>query len=76
VIDPLADEPEPLEGDRIDLGEIVAEELALAIDPYPRAPGAELAAAAPAAGDTEPVPGPPNGAGNGAAAGIGRGARS
>jgi uncharacterized metal-binding protein YceD (DUF177 family) len=30
---------EPLEGDAIDVGEAVAEELALSLDPYPRAPG-------------------------------------
>lgn len=41
VIDAERDEPEPLEGDVIDLGEIVAEELALAIDPYPRSPEAD-----------------------------------
>lgn len=48
VVDPLADEPEPLPGRVIDLGEIVAEELALALDPYPRAPGA-----APAGGEQD-----------------------
>jgi hypothetical protein len=37
------------EGDAVDLGEAVAEQLALALDPYPRAPGAELPRAA--AGD-------------------------
>jgi uncharacterized metal-binding protein YceD (DUF177 family) len=41
-LDPLAEEPEPLIGNRLDLGEIVAEELSLALDPYPRAPGVEL----------------------------------
>jgi uncharacterized metal-binding protein YceD (DUF177 family) len=40
-LDPLADEPEPLPGSRLDIGEIVAEELSLALDPYPRIPGAE-----------------------------------
>lgn len=30
----------PLEGGRIDLGELAAETLALALDPYPRTPGA------------------------------------
>jgi uncharacterized metal-binding protein YceD (DUF177 family) len=30
------------ENDVADLGEVVAEQLALALDPYPRAPGAEL----------------------------------
>ena len=36
------DPPEPIEGGRIDLGELVAQHLALAIDPYPRAFGASL----------------------------------
>ncbi len=41
VVDPDgADPPEPLEGDSLDLGELVAQHLALALDPYPRAPGA------------------------------------
>jgi uncharacterized metal-binding protein YceD (DUF177 family) len=40
-----ADPPEPIRGGCIDLGELVAEQLALALDPYPRAPGAELPAA-------------------------------
>lgn len=35
------DPPEPL-GEAIELGAILVEELALAIEPYPRAPGAEL----------------------------------
>jgi len=33
----------PIEGGSIDLGEAVAETMALALDPYPRAPGAEAA---------------------------------
>jgi uncharacterized metal-binding protein YceD (DUF177 family) len=37
------DPPEPIEGGIIDLGELVAQYLALALDPYPRAPGATLA---------------------------------
>jgi hypothetical protein len=42
-----ADGPDDLdeietENDVVDLGEAVAEQLALALDPYPRAPGAEL----------------------------------
>lgn len=46
-----ADGPDDLdeiatEGDVADLGEMVAEQLALALDPYPRAPGAELPAEA------------------------------
>lgn len=36
------DPPEPLEGHSIDFGPILAEQLALALDPYPRAPGASL----------------------------------
>lgn len=32
------DTPEPLDADFLDLGEIVAEQLALALDPYPRKP--------------------------------------
>ena len=37
-----ADPPDLYAGDAIDLGAIVLEQLTLAIDPYPRAPGAEL----------------------------------
>lgn len=56
VVDPLREEPEPLEGDVLDLGEIVAEELALALDPYPRAPGAGLADVGPdVAEENEPA---------------------
>jgi uncharacterized metal-binding protein YceD (DUF177 family) len=33
---------EPLEGDTIDIGEAVAQQLSLALDPYPRAPGAAV----------------------------------
>lgn len=51
-VDPLADEPEPLPGRHLDVGEIVAEELALALDPYPRAPGADDAVLE--TGDDEP----------------------
>lgn len=38
-LDPVADDPEPLEGDVLDVGEIIAQILSLSIDPYPRAPG-------------------------------------
>jgi uncharacterized metal-binding protein YceD (DUF177 family) len=39
-LDPLGeDAPEPLVGGGIDLGEAVAQQLAVALDPYPRAPG-------------------------------------
>lgn len=36
------DPPEPLVGGMVDIGEAVAETLGLALDPYPRAPEAEL----------------------------------
>jgi uncharacterized metal-binding protein YceD (DUF177 family) len=42
VVVDLTDEdepPEPMTGDSIDLGEVVAQYLALAIDPHPRRPG-------------------------------------
>jgi hypothetical protein len=38
------DLPEPLSEGGIDVGETVAQHLALALDPYPRAPGAEIPA--------------------------------
>ncbi len=47
VIDPETEEPpEPAGPKGIDLGEAVAQQLALALDPYPRASGAKLAAIA------------------------------
>jgi uncharacterized metal-binding protein YceD (DUF177 family) len=36
------DAPEPIEDGVIDIGELVTQYLALALDPYPRAPGATL----------------------------------
>lgn len=36
------DDPEPLADGRIDLGETVAQHLALALDPYPRKPGVDI----------------------------------
>lgn len=41
VLDPEADS-EPLVGDSIDIGEVVAQEVALSLNPYPRRPGATL----------------------------------
>jgi uncharacterized metal-binding protein YceD (DUF177 family) len=38
------DLPEPLPEDAIDLGEAVVQQLAVALDPYPRKPGAEIPA--------------------------------
>jgi len=40
--DPEAEDEIPFAGAVIDLGEAAAEQLALALDPYPRKPGAEL----------------------------------
>ena len=40
--DPDSDDEIPYEGTQIDLGEAAAEQLGLALDPYPRMPGAEL----------------------------------
>jgi uncharacterized metal-binding protein YceD (DUF177 family) len=51
AIDPEApDPPEVMDGTTIDVGALVEEMLVLAIDPYPRAPGAEM----PAEGRDEP----------------------
>ena len=44
--DPEAPDEIPFEGSAIDLGDAAVEQLALALDPYPRKPGAELPAAA------------------------------
>lgn len=43
-LDFAEEDVEPLAGDIIDLGEVVAQYLALALDPYPRKIGAEYAA--------------------------------
>lgn len=42
VIDPTGDEPEPLLGETLDIGEVVAEQFGLALDPYPRITGVEF----------------------------------
>jgi len=49
--DPLAPDRLLYEGTSLDLGEAAAEQLALAMDPYPRAPGAALPEAARADAD-------------------------
>lgn len=53
-----ADGPEPLSGGMIDLGEVAAEQLGLALDPYPRKPGAEVPAEWAGDPTPEPVPEP------------------
>jgi uncharacterized metal-binding protein YceD (DUF177 family) len=44
VLADAEDPPEPLVDGRIDLGEAVVQQLAVALDPYPRKPDAELSA--------------------------------
>jgi uncharacterized metal-binding protein YceD (DUF177 family) len=36
-LDPMAETPEPVSGDSLDIGEIAAQSFGLALDPYPRA---------------------------------------
>ena len=52
VVDP--ESPEPIEGPTVDLGEAVAQHLALSLDPYPRAPGAGPAPDSEPPGPSEP----------------------
>ncbi len=54
-IDPDADDPPELLGDSIDVGEIAAETVALALDPYPRAPDAAPLNLAAAPAGTDPI---------------------
>ena len=42
IMDPDADELDVLDSDDVDLSEIIAQSLSLALNAYPRAPGAEL----------------------------------
>lgn len=56
LVDPDIDQPDLLVGSTLDLGAIVAEQFALALDPYPRAPGAALPAEAAADGDRPESP--------------------
>jgi uncharacterized metal-binding protein YceD (DUF177 family) len=42
TVDVDYDPPEPVEGGVIDMGELVAQYLSLALDPYPRSPGAAI----------------------------------
>lgn len=45
-VDPDADDIDYLDGPAVDVGAVAVEELALALEPYPRAPGADEALAA------------------------------
>jgi uncharacterized metal-binding protein YceD (DUF177 family) len=58
VEDPLDDSawPELLEEDSLDLVEFVIQQLALSLDPYPRAPGVEFEAVVEAASDSSSDP--------------------
>ncbi|QQS12586.1 MAG: DUF177 domain-containing protein [Rhodospirillales bacterium] len=58
VIDADGEAPEPLEGDELDLGAVVADQLGLAIDPFPRKAGARLEDVLPAAREEDPAAGP------------------
>ncbi len=57
-LDAVDDLPEPLGENGLDLGEVVAEEMAVALDPYPRAPNADavLAEVAAQAGEEDRGP--------------------
>lgn len=57
VVDPEAEgPPEPLGAAGLDLGEVVAQQLAEALNPYPRAPGAEHSGTSAAPATAEPGP--------------------
>lgn len=58
VVLEASDDAEPMPGDPIDLGEIIAEEFALSLDPYPRRP--DMAPVGESEGDPSesPVQGP------------------
>ncbi len=53
-IDPEAVDELPYEGTAIDLGEAATEQLALALDPYPRAPGEETGSGEAGPGEAGP----------------------
>jgi uncharacterized metal-binding protein YceD (DUF177 family) len=52
----MPDPPDLLEGPTLDLGSVAEEQFALALNPYPRAPGAELPAEASDPGDAADSP--------------------
>lgn len=62
ILDPFADDedlPEPLIDGAIDIGELTAQHLSLALDPYPRAPGVEFPGFDDDAPEAEAEAGPP-----------------
>lgn len=58
VVDPDEEDIEVLAGPKIDLGEIVAEQLALALPSYPRKPGVEFGTYTTDSGGENPTPEP------------------
>lgn len=57
MIDPLEDaDVDPLIGEAVDVGEVAAETMAMALDPYPRKPGVTFSA--PGGDDAPPFTGP------------------
>ena len=54
----VEDPPEPIDNGMIDMGEAVAEHLALALDPFPRAPGAVFTSGAEEQPAETPAPNP------------------
>lgn len=57
VVDPELPDVEPLEGEVVDVGEIVIEELSLALDPFPRRPDVSLDDLVPSAASDVPADG-------------------
>lgn len=53
-LDPEAPDVVPLEGAAFDFGELIVEEIALLLDPYPRAPDATLDALGASIGEADP----------------------
>ncbi|MCC7282893.1 MAG: DUF177 domain-containing protein [Acetobacteraceae bacterium] len=58
-IDAEAADEEAYDGDRFDLGEVVAQSLSLALDPWPRNPDSRVAQAEPGDRAAAPAPGAP-----------------
>ncbi len=54
IVDVLDDAPEPIVNGSIDIGELVSQHLATALDPYPRKPGVALKLAANAESGVRP----------------------
>jgi len=57
-IDLDADDEEPYDGERLEVGEVIAQALSLSLDPWPRNPGSDLPSGAGADADSPPAPSP------------------